>query len=90
MTLRLAVAWVTHDLCVVRLFGLLDSLNNTNALGCNNQNKHTVRAMHRSIDGYNTCDMFILTIDYIIFWSSGIIECTCMLFTFENRVPIMR
>jgi len=24
------------------------------------------------------------------FWSSGIMECTCMLFTFENRVPLMR
>ena len=26
----------------------------------------------------------------IFFWSSGIMECTCMLFTFENRVPLMR
>jgi len=24
------------------------------------------------------------------FWSSGIMECTCMLFTFENGVPLMR
>ena len=23
-------------------------------------------------------------------WSSGIMECTCMLFTFENGVPLMR
>jgi len=26
----------------------------------------------------------------IYFWSSGIMECTCMLFTFENGVPLMR
>ena len=26
----------------------------------------------------------------IFFWSSGIMECTCMLFTFENGVPLMR
>jgi len=26
----------------------------------------------------------------IFFWSSGIMECTCMLFTFENGVPFMR
>jgi len=26
----------------------------------------------------------------IIFWSSGIMECTCMLFTFENGVLLMR
>ena len=26
----------------------------------------------------------------ILFWSSGIMECTCMLFTFENGVPLMR
>jgi len=26
----------------------------------------------------------------IFFWSSGIMKCTCMLFTFENRVPLMR
>jgi len=26
----------------------------------------------------------------IIFWSSGIMDCTCMLFTFENGVPLMR
>jgi len=25
----------------------------------------------------------------IFVWSSGIIECTCMLFTFENGVPLM-
>jgi len=25
----------------------------------------------------------------IFFWSSGIMECTCMLFTFENGVPLM-
>ena len=24
-----------------------------------------------------------------IFWSSGIMECTCMMFTFENGVPLM-
>ena len=24
------------------------------------------------------------------FWSSGIMQCTCMLFTFENGVPLMR
>ena len=26
----------------------------------------------------------------ICFWSSGIMECTCMLFTFENGVLLMR
>ena len=26
----------------------------------------------------------------ILFWSSGIMECTCMLFTFENGLPLMR
>ena len=26
----------------------------------------------------------------IFFWSSGIMECTCILFTFENGVPLMR
>jgi len=26
----------------------------------------------------------------IFFWSSGIMECTCMLFTFENNAPLMR
>jgi len=26
----------------------------------------------------------------IFFWPSGIMECTCMLFTFENGVPLMR
>jgi len=26
----------------------------------------------------------------IFFWSSEIMECTCMLFTFENGVPLMR
>ena len=26
----------------------------------------------------------------IFFWSSGIMECTCMLFTFENGVPLLR
>jgi len=26
----------------------------------------------------------------IFFWSSGIMECTCRLFTFENRVLLMR
>jgi len=26
----------------------------------------------------------------IFFWSPGIMECTCMLFTFENGVPLMR
>ena len=26
----------------------------------------------------------------ICFWFSGIMECTCMLFTFEKRVPLMR
>ena len=26
----------------------------------------------------------------IFFWYSGIMECTCMLFTFENGVPLMR
>jgi len=26
----------------------------------------------------------------IFFWSSGIMECTCMLFTFVNGVPLMR
>ena len=26
----------------------------------------------------------------IFFWSSGIMECTCMLFTFENGVLLMR
>ena len=26
----------------------------------------------------------------IFFWSSGIMECTCMLFTFETGVPLMR
>ena len=26
----------------------------------------------------------------IFFWSSGIMECTCMVFTFENGVPLMR
>ena len=26
----------------------------------------------------------------IYFWSTGIMECTCMLFTFENGVPLMR
>jgi len=26
----------------------------------------------------------------IIVWSSGIMECTCMLSTFENGVPLMR
>ena len=26
----------------------------------------------------------------ILFWSSGIMECTCMLFTFENGVPLVR
>ena len=26
----------------------------------------------------------------IFSWSSGIMECSCMLFTFENGVPIMR
>jgi len=26
----------------------------------------------------------------IFFWSSGIIKCTCMLFTFENGVLLMR
>ena len=26
----------------------------------------------------------------IFFWSSGIMECICMLFTFENGVPLMR
>jgi len=26
----------------------------------------------------------------IFFWSSGIMECTCMLFTFENGVPLNR
>jgi len=26
----------------------------------------------------------------IFFWSSGIMECTCMLFKFENGVPLMR
>jgi len=26
----------------------------------------------------------------IFFWSSGIMECTCMVFTFENGVSLMR
>jgi len=26
----------------------------------------------------------------IFYWSSVIMECTCMLFTFENGVPLMR
>jgi len=26
----------------------------------------------------------------IFFWSSGTMECTCMLFTFENGVLLMR
>jgi len=26
----------------------------------------------------------------IFFWSSGIMECTCMLFTFKNGVLLMR
>jgi len=26
----------------------------------------------------------------IFFWSSGIMECTCILYTFENGVPLMR
>jgi len=26
----------------------------------------------------------------IFFWSSGILECTCMFFTFENGVSLMR
>jgi len=26
----------------------------------------------------------------VFFWSSGIMECICMLFTFENGVPLMR
>jgi len=26
----------------------------------------------------------------IFFWNSGIMECTCMLFTFKNWVPLMR
>jgi len=26
----------------------------------------------------------------VFFWSSGIMECTCMLFTFDNGVPLMR
>ena len=33
---------------------------------------------------------YIHTCVVIFFWSSGIMECTCMLFTFENGVPLMR
>jgi len=33
-------------------------------------------------------EFFIYYKDF--FWSSGIMECTCMLFTFENGVPLMR
>ena len=33
---------------------------------------------------------FYGTLYYYNFWSLGIMECTCMLFTFENGVPLMR
>jgi len=35
-------------------------------------------------------DLHVLATDFIIglFWSSGIMD--CMLFTFENRIPLMR
>ena len=32
----------------------------------------------------------IMTEYLVFFWSSAIMECTCILFTFENGVPLMR
>ena len=38
---------------------------------------------------YTPC--FVMFFVFVIFfWSSGIMECTCMLFTFENGVLLMR
>jgi len=36
--------------------------------------------------GYESLTAIVL----VFFWSSVIMECTCMLFTFENGVPLMR
>jgi len=38
----------------------------------------------------NIYDQFFDHCVVIFFWSSGIMECTCMLFTFENGVLLMR
>jgi len=54
---------------------------------------NTGTMLNSVIVSYNIFLFSIATVKFcvvIFFWSSGIMECTCMLFTFENGVPLMR